>query len=62
MENNDINYKLGMFYVNRYDNRIFVPKRSGLGWTFNFANKWTYVCIALIIAIIVSFKHYHFGY
>src|SRR5436309_3070492 len=28
----------GGFYVNRDDPRLLVEKRSGLGWTFNFAH------------------------
>lgn len=29
---------VGVLYVNRNDPRLFVEKRSGLGWTFNFAH------------------------
>jgi hypothetical protein len=29
---------VGVLYVNRNDPRLFVVKRSGLGWTFNFAH------------------------
>ncbi len=33
------NWKLGVFYYNKKDKRIFPPKRIGyLGWTINFAN------------------------
>lgn len=29
---------VGVLYVNRNDPRLFVEKRSGLGWTLNFAH------------------------
>lgn len=33
------NWKLGIFYFNKEDKRIVVPKRIVLlGWTINFAN------------------------
>jgi uncharacterized membrane protein len=33
------NWKLGVFYYNKQDKRIFPPKRvRGMGWTVNFAN------------------------
>jgi hypothetical protein len=35
---NDRLWIAGGFYVNRYDPRLLVEKRSGLGWTFNFAH------------------------
>jgi uncharacterized membrane protein len=45
----DENYKLGIFYYNKNDTRIFPPKRSGLGWTVNFANP---LSIAILLAIV----------
>ena len=35
---NDQYWVAGGFYVNRNDPRLLVEKRSGLGWTFNFAH------------------------
>jgi len=35
--NNDQLWVGGVFYVNPNDPRLLVEKRSGLGWTFNFA-------------------------
>ena len=35
---NDRFWIAGGFYVNRDDPRLLVAKRSGLGWTFNFAH------------------------
>ena len=48
------NYFLGVIYFNRKDSRVIVPKRvSGLGWTLNFANPYTFVIIIAIISIII---------
>jgi len=49
-------YKLGLFYYNHADKRIFVPKRYGLGWTFNFANLWSYIIILVFIGLLVFVK------
>ncbi len=49
-------YKLGLFYFNNADKRVMVPKRFGIGWTFNFANIWSYVLLLAIIGIIVFVK------
>jgi len=34
----------GLFYVNPSDPRLIVPRRSGLGWTFNFARPVAWWC------------------
>ena len=47
-------YKWGLFYANRDDSRIFVPKSNPwMGWTLNFANPYSYIVLAGIILIIV---------
>ncbi|MGE5679559.1 MAG: DUF5808 domain-containing protein [Bacillota bacterium] len=51
VENEADSWKLGIFYYNPLDKRIFLPKRSGLGATLNFANP---VSIILIVGIIVA--------
>jgi len=46
------------FYFNRYDSRIIVPKKNKmLGLTLNFANPYTYIIIAGIIALIIISKY-----
>jgi uncharacterized membrane protein len=46
------NWKLGVFYFNREDKRIFPPKRlSFLGWTINFANPLSVLIVGGIIAL-----------
>ena len=48
------NYKWGIFYFNRKDRRIIVPKRlKMMGWTLNFANFYTYIILFLIFAIAI---------
>ena len=49
-------YKLGIFYFNPKDSRVFVPKRFGWGWTFNFAKVWTYLILIAFIALIIGLK------
>jgi len=44
-------YKFGIFYHHKTDPKIWVPKADGLGYTLNFANKWSYVILFLILGI-----------
>ena len=39
----------GLFYANPADRRLLVPKRSGLGWTFNFARPSAWVITAVLV-------------
>lgn len=39
----------GLLYVNAADPRLVVPKRSGLGWTFNFARPLAWVLLAVLM-------------
>jgi len=41
----------GLFYVNAADPRLVVPKRSGLGWTFNFARPLAWVLTAILLLL-----------
>ena len=38
------------FYYNPKDKRLFLPKRTGLGWTLNFAQPLALVILILLIA------------
>ncbi len=52
MNINPDNYKWGLFYFNRSDSRIFVPKMiSRTGWTLNFARPESYIIIAAFFVI-----------
>lgn len=50
MRNDPDNYKWGIFYYNPKEKRCILPKRNKwMGWTFNFANGYTYLIISVII-------------
>ncbi len=42
----------GLFYVNREDHTLFVPRRFGVGWTLNFGNPATAMLLVAIVALI----------
>jgi uncharacterized membrane protein len=44
----------GIFYYNKRDSRLFLPKRTGLGWTINFAHPLGIVLMILIILLIIA--------
>jgi len=60
MRNDPENYKWGIFYFNRKDPRMLVPKRNRLmGWTMNFASPYSYlilICIAAFAIFMSSFN------
>ena len=41
----------GMFYVNREDGALVVPRRFGVGWTLNFGNPRTAMLFAAVVAL-----------
>lgn len=54
MKTNPDYYKWGLFYFNREDQRIFVPKVNRLmGWTLNFARPETYIIIAAFLILMI---------
>jgi uncharacterized membrane protein len=54
MIDDPMNYKWGVFYFNRKDSRILVPKRyRGMGWTLNFGNIYSYFLLILVIASVI---------
>ncbi len=58
---NPKHWKLKVFYFNRDDSRVFVPKRFGYGWTLNFAKPASYVILfaIVVIAILVAWAGRH---
>jgi len=48
----DSYWKAGMFYYNPNDPAIIVSKRVGIGYTINFANKWAWIALGALLAII----------
>jgi uncharacterized membrane protein len=61
--NPDDCWKYGVFYFNRDDHALFVPKRFGLnlGYTLNFANRWSWVVLVVsllpAVAVILWLPH-----
>lgn len=54
---NPENYKAGVFYFNKNDKRIVVPKQDKMrGVTLNFGNLYTYLLLLGIILAIVLFS------
>ena len=51
---NPRHWRLGIFYFNRQDRRLFVRKRFGYGWTLNFANVWAWLLIGLIAFLLIG--------
>jgi uncharacterized membrane protein len=47
-------WRLVIFYFNRQDRRLLVPKRHGLGWTLNFAHAGAWVIIGALIVLLVT--------
>ena len=46
------NYIWNIFYYNRNDSRIIVPKRTRfLGWTINFARTESYLLVFAVLLI-----------
>jgi uncharacterized membrane protein len=53
-EDNEDNWKFGIFYYNKDDKRLFPPKRNKfLGWTVNFANPYSILAMILAIALVI---------
>jgi uncharacterized membrane protein len=57
---NPRNWKLGVFYFNKKDKRIFPPKRTYLGWTVNFANPFSILALVVILLLVILMINYFF--
>lgn len=53
MERPNSLWKWGIFYFNPDDPALFIPKRSGLGYTLNFARRGSWAVMALLLAAIL---------
>ena len=49
----DRSWKWGIFYYNPDDPALFVEKRMGLGWTMNFGNRWSWLFLAGLLALLL---------
>ncbi|MGD2128217.1 MAG: DUF5808 domain-containing protein [Lysobacterales bacterium] len=52
--NEEDHWYFAIFYFNPEDKRLFLPKRSGLGWTINFAQPLAIVILVLLIVGLVA--------
>jgi uncharacterized membrane protein len=48
----DKNWRGGLFYINREDHALWVPRRFGLGWTLNFGNPKAAMLLGGVVALI----------
>lgn len=48
----DKHWRGGLFYINRDDHALVVPRRFGLGWTLNFGNPRAAMLLAGVVALI----------
>lgn len=48
-------WRLGLFYVNREDPSVVVPRRFGIGWAMNWGSPKSWDLAALLVAAIAAF-------
>lgn len=59
MKNKNENYYFKMFYFNKNDNRLFVPKPvDWMGSTLNFAKYQSYIILAIVFLWIYFFFNF----
>jgi uncharacterized membrane protein len=54
-------WKFGVFYANRDDSALFVPKRFGIGYTLNFAHvaAWVIMGLTLLVPVVLALTVMH---
>lgn len=57
----DTFWRGGLFYINREDHALLIPRRFGLGWTLNFGNPKAAMLLAGVIALIGLLITLRFG-
>jgi uncharacterized membrane protein len=50
---NDDKYLWGLFYFNLQDQRLIVPKRFGIGSSFNFGHPGSWLALAIIALCVI---------
>ena len=54
MKTNQEKYVWGLFYFNREDPRVIMPKiNRWMGWTLNFASPWSYILLFVFIFLVI---------
>lgn len=48
-------WRLGLFYVNREDPSLVVPRRFGVGWAMNWGNPRAWALVAAFVAMVAAF-------
>lgn len=51
----DAHWKCGVFYCNKDDASLFLPKRFGIGWTLNWARPAAWVVVISFLLATVAF-------
>lgn len=51
----DERWRLGLFYVNREDPSVVVPRRFGVGWAMNWGNPKSWGLTALLVVALTAF-------
>lgn len=58
MSRDPSNWK-GVFYFNRRDPRLIVPKLDPMrGWTVNFASPYAYLAISMLVLVILLVEYF----
>lgn len=52
---NDEHWKCGIFYCNKDDASLFLPKRFGVGWTLNWARPAVWVVVIGFLLVTIAF-------
>jgi len=56
MRSNPDNYKWGFFYYNKKDKRFLMLRKTGVGFSVNFAHPYSYLVILGIIVLAVLLR------
>ena len=59
---NDEHWKCGIFYCNKDDASLFLPKRFGVGWTLNWARPAVWVVVIGFLLVTIAFVFASFAF
>ena len=55
LSDDDEHWKLGVFYYNPDDASLFLPKRSGIGWTVNWGRPAVWALVVALVLFVAAF-------
>jgi uncharacterized membrane protein len=56
------NWKWGLFYSNKDDNRLFVlGRKMGIGWTLNFSHSFAFLVVSIFFILIMISLYLQFN-